>query len=50
MDELDEIIKNLVERPDIRIPLKFKGDEDYEWTGGFIPDLDKADDHWNDYD
>lgn len=44
MDE--KSVLSLEDFREIRIPFRFRGDEDYEWTGGFVADLDVACDKW----
>lgn len=32
---------------DFRIPIKYLGDDNHEWTGGFVIDSDKLNNKWN---
>jgi hypothetical protein len=44
MDEMELSVNDFRE---VRIPLQYRGDEMYEWAGGFVPDLDLNCDKWN---
>lgn len=44
MEEKD--IMTLSDFREIRIPFRYRGDQGYEWTGGFVVDLDVVSDKW----